>query len=109
MKTITLSVLAALCLAGAASAGDLYSIGGNCSPGEEGVIEIGNGRFSATETQFERAGAKRDAGDGFFEAEYDLMVEGEPYGQETVRMRVTDAAVDVVYADGRSFTAKRCG
>lgn len=109
-KTVFLAAALALCAPALASAETTYGVTPDaCLPtSSEGFITIGDGQFRTTDGTQIRVSEKRDAGNGFFEAEYDISAEGESMGIETIKMRITDAAVDVLYEDGRSYTAKRC-
>lgn len=102
----------ATCLAGSSVfAGDVYSIfPENCvlGNGGEGVVVIGNGEFSLTETSYSRVSEKRRHGDGTFSAVYEVFSEGESYGTETVRLGISDDRVVIRLSDGRSFSAQRC-
>lgn len=105
------AALALTASATAASADDLYALfPKNCviGNGGEGNAEIGNGEFSFGETNYTRVGPKRDAGNGFFVADYDITAEGEPYGVEPVRMRLTPQRLDLVFADGQKAALTRC-
>lgn len=108
-KTLIACIVALAGTAGAAAAQDLYThVPGNCDLGEEGVLEVGSGTFAGFESRYDRVGAKTDIGNGYFQADYDISFEGEIAGRETVRMRVSDQDVHVIYQDGQEYQGNRC-
>lgn len=89
---------------------DVYAVDPRfCASGEEGVIVVGAGYFSTTDSTYERVGHKTDLGNGFFSARYALTAEGESYGEETVRMRLSADKAEIVFEDGHGLVGKRCG
>lgn len=109
-KTVFLAAVLAFCAPALASAEATYGMTPDaCGPySSEGFITIGDGQFGTTGGTQIRVSEKRDVGNGYFEAEYNLSSEGESLGIETLRMRITDSTVDIVYQDGRHVTAQRC-
>lgn len=95
-----------------AQAADYYIDGyqQNCliGPGGEGIISIGNGRFTVTEGTFERQSRLVSLGDGWSQADYAAMYEGEPGEAESIKLRITDAAVEIRHANGNHYTGRRC-
>ena len=83
---------------------------GNCplQTGGEGIIAIGAGTFSLTETHYERQSPLDAVPDGWSSATYAIMSEGEEYGTQKVRLRVTDQQVDIALDDGRTVSGARC-
>jgi hypothetical protein len=80
-----------------------------CNGGSDSTIEIGNGELRLGESTYTRSGAKKDLGDGWFEARYAQMAEGEDMGQTTLRMKITPQQVVLVdVANGITHTATLC-
>ncbi|WP_405401541.1 hypothetical protein [Paracoccus sp. Ld10] len=109
------TAIALTCLAasGAHAQGRHYAMSGyerNCplQTGGEGIIAIGAGTFSLTETHYDRQSPLNTLPDGWSSATYAIMSEGESYGAETVRLRVTDRQVEIVLQDGRTVSGARC-
>lgn len=91
----------------------LYAMDGyaqNCAlgSGAEGIIAVGAGRFSLTETRYERRSQLRAAADGWSSATYAIMSEGEPVSEETIRLRIDPQRAEIVDGAGRSFAGARC-
>jgi opacity protein-like surface antigen len=110
MKSTFLSAMVVLGLATAASAESLYAVyPENCvyGPGGEGNVSIGNGQFHLGESQYDRVSERVASGDGYFQATYSQMTEGEPVGQTVMSLRITDARVDIK-ANGQTVTATLC-
>lgn len=105
--------LALAAATGAARADDLYYIEGyraNCpmEAGGEGIISVGAGRFSITESQYERVTGRQGLADGWQRATWACMAEGEECGREQVDLRITEARIDIRFGGGRSFSGTRC-
>ncbi len=112
----TLSLLALACAMAApavASAEDVYNVFGATDPscevgqGGEGNIIVGSGVLHATETEYRRVGERKDVGNGFFEAEYDVMGEGIAMDRETLRLRITPETV-TIQGGGSEIVGYRC-
>ena len=113
MKKALMGAAAVLILAGAsASAQEMteYHIEGyeqNCSSPPEGIVHLGNGHFSITETGYDRIAPKKEMGDGWFEARYSVNAEGEEMGEETVQMKISGNTVRIRTKD-RDYVAHKC-
>ena len=80
-----------------------------CGSWSDSRIEIGNGVLKLGESTFTRKGEKKDMGDGWFEARYAHMAEGEAQPDATLRLKITPQKVWLVDANnGASVTASRC-
>lgn len=95
-----------------AQAADYYIDGyqENCpiGPGGVGIISIGNGRFVVTDGVFERQSKLVSLGDGWSQADYAVMYEGEPGETESIKLRITDADIEIRHARGERYTGRRC-
>ncbi|MFC0341544.1 hypothetical protein [Paracoccus niistensis] len=97
----------------AAQADDLYYIDGyrmNCpmEAGGEGIISVGPGRFSITESHYERVTERLGLAGGWQRATWACMAEGEECGREQIDLRITDARIEIRFAGDRSFMGARC-
>ena len=97
----------------AAQADDLYHIDGyrmNCpmEAGSEGIISVGPGRFSITESHYERVTERQELAGGWQRATWACMAEGEECGREKIDLRITDDQIEIRLAGNRSFTGVRC-
>ncbi|MCZ0961095.1 hypothetical protein [Paracoccus benzoatiresistens] len=112
MKTVLAAV--ALAILAAPASAQLYSLdAANCAigPGGEGVLRIGSGEFSLTDTDYSRVGGKRDLGNGWFQAVYAMRAEGVEAGREAIAMQITDEAVTLRFVDrdgAPEFRAAAC-
>lgn len=100
-----------LAIAGPAAAEALYaSVRSACiiGPGGEGVMNVGSGRFSLGETNFMRQGDRKQLADGWTEASYAPLYEGEPGEPVTLRLRISDDVAEVIDTDGNSYRGERC-
>lgn len=93
--------------------GRIYAIDGygmNCALGNgaEGIIAVGNGTFSMTETRYDCQSSLTALEDGWMEADYAAMEEGMPGEPQRIRIRAMDDSVDIRLADGRGFSGARC-
>ena len=108
-------ILTAGFIAGAAPvlAGDTYYIDGyrqSCRVGQggEGIIAVGNGWISLTESYYERQGKRQALPGGWQRAQWACMAEGMECGRERLDIRLDAGRVDVRNAAGRTFTGLRC-
>lgn len=114
MRKIMLSAAAILVLGTTSAMADLYAIEGfaaNCSQGNgaEGIVEIGSGEFSKTETTYTRVTSKKPMPDGFTMATYDMWAEGEPYGRVNIALKFQGDTVIIRHEDdGKVTKARRC-
>ena len=107
-----LALAAALIGATAASAQDLYHVAGHADAcplgvGGLGIIAVGPGKVSITETHYERAGPRKTGADGWQTARWHCMSEGEPCGDVDLSRRITPRAIAVKGPDGL-IEGRRC-
>lgn len=113
MGVVAAAAFSAFAPGQAAAQGRTYAIDGyadNCrfGLGGEGIISVGNGTFTITETRFTRQSELTMLGDGWVEAIYATMSEGEMGDPERVRVRATDSSVEIQTAGGERFAGARC-
>lgn len=102
---------ALLAFAGAAQA-NTYHVDGSRQMcpygGGEGIITIGPGTLSITETHYERRGARQTLPGGWQRATWECQSEGMSCGRETIDLRFDDKRIDLRFADGRTMSGLRC-
>lgn len=112
-RSLIAAMLAVAAMSAEAQADDLYFIEGyrnNCplKAGAEGIMAVGPGRFSITESHYERLTERTALAGGWQRATWACMAEGEECGREQIDLRITDFRIDVRFAGGQSFTGTRC-
>lgn len=116
MKKMIIAVATFVALTTATQAlaqGRIYAIDGygmNCALGNgaEGIIAVGNGTFSLTETRYDRQSSLTALDDGWMEADYAAMEEGMPGEPQRIRIRAVDDSVDIRLGNGQEFSGARC-
>ncbi len=113
LLAISASLIGLLAASQASAQGRTYAIDGydmNCATGSggEGIISVGSGTFTITETQYDRQSGLTELGDGWVEADYATMEEGTPGESQRIRIRATDDTVEIKRGDGQEFVGARC-
>lgn len=109
---LTAAMAAALMGARAASAADVYHVDGEAGAcalgvGAPGIIAVGPGSLSVSETQYERVGQRKAGSDGWQTALWRCMSEGEPCGDVKLALRITPAMIAIKTPDG-VIEGRRC-
>ena len=81
----------------------------NCrfGPGGEGIVSVGPGTLSLTETHYERVSERKPLADGWYRATWACMSEGTECGRSVIDLRITPRRIDV-RLDGTTLSAQRC-
>ena len=106
------AIAAFLLCASPALADDVYHMDGartNCrfGPGGEGIVSVGPGTLSLTETHYERVSERKPLADGWYRATWACMSEGTECGRSVIDLRITPRRIDV-RLDGTTLSAQRC-
>lgn len=109
---LTAAMAAALMGATAASAADVYHVDGEAGAcalgvGTPGIIAVGPGSLSVSETQYERVGQRKTGAGGWQTALWRCDAEGEPCGDVELSLRITPATIAIKTPDGL-IEGRRC-